>query len=86
MKNNKLSTEKYSEILSSIELTSVFLQDCTVKKYDVKPKAGSIDLNIKTKFEFGQDSNKLFISAKYKLEGTLVSGEIREILFSIAPC
>lgn len=86
MKNNKISSEKYSEILSSIELSNIFLQDCTIKKFDVKPKAGSIDLSIKTKFEFGQDSNKLYISAKYKLEGILVSGEIKEKLISIAPC
>ena len=69
MKKNQLSPEEYSNILSSINLASIVLNDCNTKRYEVKSKGGMVNLDITMKLKYNQDTSNAYFIATYKLDG-----------------
>ena len=69
MKKETISPEEYSNILSSISLSQILLNDCSAKKHEVKSKGGAIDLDISMKLGFDQNASEVSFITTYKLEG-----------------
>ena len=84
MKKNQLSPEEYSNILSSINLASIVLNDCNTKRYDVKSKGGMVNLDIAMKLKHDQDTNNAYFIATYKLDGMKESKGEKESVFTIS--
>lgn len=83
MKKEKISIEEYSNILSSIELTSIVLNECSVKKFETKGKERTVNLDVSMKLGFGQDNSCVSFLVDYKLEGTRQMQDSKEKVFSI---
>lgn len=75
MKKVKISPEQYSDILSSIELSQIVLNECSVKKYEVKVSGGTIDLNVSMRLSYKQTEDVVIFIPSYKLEGTTKTDE-----------
>ena len=73
----------YSEILSSITLSQILLNECNVKKYEVKSKGGTIDLDVTMKLGYTQNTSEINFLTSYKLDGIKRSEEQNEKIFSI---
>lgn len=83
MKKETISPEEYSNILSSISLTQILLNDCSAKKHEVKSKGGAIDLDISMKLGFDQNASEVSFITTYKLEGVKRSEGTDEKVFTI---
>lgn len=84
MKKQALSPEEYSNLLSSIALSQIELNDCSAKKHEVKSKGGTIDLDITMRLGYEQNSNDVSFLASYKLEGIKHSDSEKEKVFTIS--
>ena len=83
MKKETISPEEYSNILSSISLSQILLNDCSAKKHEVKSKGGAIDLDISMKLGFDQNASEVSFITTYKLEGVKRSEGTDEKVFTI---
>lgn len=83
MKKPEISPEEYANILSSISLTQILLNDCSAKKHEVKSKGGAIDLDISMKLGFDQNASEVSFITTYKLEGVKRSEGTDEKVFTI---
>ena len=83
MKKETISPEEYSDILSSISLSQILLNDCSAKKHEVKSKGGAIDLDISMKLGYDQNASEVSFITTYKLEGIKRSEGTDEKVFSI---
>lgn len=83
MKKPEISPEEYANILSSISLSQILLNDCSVKKHEVKSKGGAIDLDISMKLGFDQNASEVSFITTYKLEGVKRSEGTDEKVFTI---
>ena len=83
MKKETISPEEYSNILSSISLSQILLNDCSAKKHEVKSKGGAIDLDISMKLGFDQTASEVSFITTYKLEGVKRSEGADEKVFTI---
>lgn len=84
MKKINLSPEEYSNMLSSIELRQILLNDCSAKKHDIKSKGGTIDLDISMRLGYDQNTNEASFLATYKLEGVKRSESEEEKVFTLS--
>ncbi len=81
MKKENISVEEYSNILSSIELSNIVLNDCSVKKYETQSKERTVNLDVSMKMGYGQDASGVSFLATYKLVGTKQKGdELEKVL------
>jgi preprotein translocase subunit SecB len=83
MKKETITPEEYSNILSSISLSQILLNDCSAKKHEVKSKGGAIDLDISMKLGYDQNASEVSFITTYKLEGIKRSEGTDEKVFSI---
>ena len=83
MKKPEISPEEYANILSSISLSQILLNDCSAKKHEVKSKGGAIDLDISMKLGFDQNASEVSFITTYKLEGVKRSEGADEKVFTI---
>ena len=83
MKKETISPEEYSNILSSISLSQILLNDCSVKKHEVKSKGGAIDLDISMKLGYDQNASEVSFITTYKLDGVKRSEGTNEKVFTI---
>ncbi len=83
MKKPNISPEEYSDILSSIELSQIELNDCSVKRHEVKSKGGTIDLDVSMKLGCDQNASEVYFLATYKLEGVKRTDAEAEQVFTI---
>lgn len=83
MKKETISPEEYSNILSSISLSQILLNDCSAKKHEVKSKGGAIDLDISMKLGYDQNASEVSFITTYKLEGVKRSEGTDEKVFTI---
>lgn len=83
MKKNTISPEEYAATLSSISLSQILLNDCSVKKYEIKTKGGAIDLDITMKLGYDQNAGEASFIATYKLDGVKRSEGAEEKVFTI---
>lgn len=83
MKKPAISPEEYANILSSISLTQIMLNDCSVKKHEVKTKGGAIDLDISMKLGYEQNASEVGFLTSYKLDGVKRSEGAEEKVFTI---
>ena len=83
MKKPEISPEEYANILSSISLSQILLNDCSVKKHEVKSKGGAIDLDISMKIVFDQNAREVSFITTYKIEGVKRSEGTDEKVFTI---
>ncbi len=79
-----MTPQEYSEILSSIELQQIILNDCSVKRHEVKTKGGTIDLGISMKLGHVQNSSRVEFIVNYKLEGVKKNESEEEKVFTIS--
>ena len=84
MKKTNLSPEEYSNMLSSIELRQILLNDCSAKKHDIKSKGGTIDLDISMRLGYDQNANEANFLATYKLDGVKRSDSEEEKIFTLS--
>lgn len=59
------------------------LNDCSVKKHEVKTKGGSIDLDISMKLGYEQNASEVGFLTSYKLDGVKRSESAEEKVFTI---
>jgi len=83
MKKPEISPEEYTDVLSSISLSQILLNDSSAKKYEVKSKGGAIDLDISMKLGYEQNANEVNFVTAYKLEGVKRSEGAEEKVFTI---
>ena len=83
MKKPVISPEEYANILSSISLSQIFLNDCSSKKHEVKSKGGAIDLDISMKLGYEQNASEVSFITTYKLDGVKRSEGTEEKVFAI---
>ena len=83
MKKPVISPEEYASILSSISLSQILLNDCSLKKHEVKSKGGAIDLDISMKLGYEQNSSEVNFITTYKLDGVKRSEGAEEKVFTI---
>ena len=83
MKKETISPEEYSNILLSISLSQILLNDCSSKKHEVKSKGGAIDLDISMKLGYEQNSSEVSFITTYKLDGVKRSEGTNEKVFTI---
>lgn len=81
----KITPEKYSSILTSIELDNISLSNASIKVFELAPNGGNIDLDFKDKYSFSCSENKVCFVASFKLEGNIKRSE-NEVhkLFSVS--
>lgn len=84
MKNPNISSEEYSDILSSITLSQISLNDCSIRRHDAKLKGGTIDLNISMKLLHEQNASGVDFLVNYKLEGVKRTDDTEEKVFTIS--
>ena len=84
MKKPVISPEEYANILSSITLSQILLNDSSSKKHEVKSKGGAIDLDISMKLGYGQNASEVSFITSYKLDGVKRSNGEVEKVFTIA--
>jgi len=83
MKKPVISPEEYANILSSISLSQILLNDCSSKKHEVKSKGGAIDLDISMKLGYEQNASEVCFITTYKLDGVKRSEGTEEKVFTI---
>jgi len=83
MKKPVISPEEYANILSSMSLSQILLNDCSSKKYEVKSKGGAIDLDISMKLGYEQNASEVSFITTYKLDGVKRSEGTEEKVFAI---
>ena len=84
MKKTNMTPEEYSEILSSIELQQILLNDCSVKRYELKTKGGTVDLDIAMKVNYTQNPSRAEFIVNYKLEGVKRNEGDEEKVFAVS--
>ena len=83
MKKPVISPEEYANILSSMSLSQILLNDCSSKKHEVKSKGGAIDLDISMKLGYEQNASEVSFITTYKLDGVKRSEGTEEKVFAI---